>query len=276
MPCSQRRNATTYWCDPRMRGLSLLHADFTDHEYRPHTHSELVVAVTESGGAIIKSRGAEAEACPGTLFVLNPGEVQSARMGLSQRWVYRSFYFDQQTLEDIGHGLGLPKLPSFPSSTIGDRGLIAELRTLHQALERQGEVSEIRELLIQAFARMLECRRTVVRPLDDGPYDCARFRKVAAVVREHRSGELRLDELAAIAELSVFQLIRLFKRVAGLTPHAYLVQLRLADARRHLRNGMPIPEVATAAGFYDQSALTNHFRRSFGITPRQYAKAVRR
>jgi AraC-like DNA-binding protein len=86
---------------------------------------------------------------------------------------------------------------------------------------------------------------------------------------------LELEELAALADVNVFQLIRLFKHIAGLTPHAYLVQLRLDDARRHLRSGMPIAEAASAAGFYDQSALTNHFRRSYGITPRQYAIAVR-
>jgi AraC-like DNA-binding protein len=236
----------------------------------------MVVAVTESGGAIIKSRGAEAEARPGRLFVLNPGEVQSARMGLSRRWVYRSFYFGQDALDDLCRELGLAKIPSFPSRTIDDAGLIARFRSLHRALEREGDVSEIRASLIQTFARMWERGTTGVRRLDAGPHDGARFRKVAAVVRAHQFEELRLDDLAAVAELNVFQLIRLFKRVAGLTPHSYLVQLRLDDARRHLRNGMPLAEAATAAGFYDQSALTNHFRRSYGITPGQYANAVRR
>jgi len=276
MQRSERRNATTYWCDPRMPGLSLLHADFTDHEYRPHTHSEMVVAVTESGGAIIKSRGAEAEARPDRLIVLNPGEVQSARMGLSRRWVYRCFYFGPQILEDICRALGLAPIPAFANSAIDDLGLIAGLRSLHRTLERQGEDCEIRELLIQTFARMLQHSTTVIRRLDAGPNDCSRFHKVSALVRAHRCEELRLDDLAAVVELNVFQLIRLFKRVVGLTPHAYLVQLRLDDARRHLQDGMPIAEAATAAGFYDQSALATHFRRSFGITPRQYAEAVRR
>lgn len=234
------------------------------------------MAVTELGGAVIKSRGAEADARPGTLIVLNPGEVQSARMGLSRRWVYRSFYFGPHILQEISRGLGVAKIPAFPSSAIDDLGLIAAFRSLHRMLERPGEDFEIRELLTRAFARMLEHRSTVIRRLDAAPNDRARFRKVAAVLRAHRFEELRLDDLAAAVELNVFQLIRLFKRVAGLTPHAYLVQVRLDDARGHLRNGMPIAEVAMATGFYDQSALTNHFRRSFGITPRQYAKAVRR
>ena len=236
----------------------------------------MVVAVTESGSAIIRSRGIEAQARPDTLFVLNPGEVQSARMGHSQRWVYRSFYFSQDVLEEICRGLGLTKMPFFSSSAIADSALVAGFRSLHRALERRSEIAEIRERLIQTFAYMFERSRTGVRLIDAAPDDRARFRKVAAVVRAHRLDDLCLDKLAAVADLNVFQLIRLFKRVMGLTPHAYLVQLRLDDARMLMRHGMPIAQAAMAAGFYDQSALTNHFRRSYGITPRQYANAVRR
>ena len=275
MPSSQRKNATKYWHDARVPGLSLLRADFTDHEYRPHVHSELVVAVTDSGGAIVTSRGVDAEARPDRLIVLNPGEVQSARMGHSRRWFYRSFYFGEDALEYIRRGLGIATRLSLPSGAIDDKRLVAEFRSLHSALERPGGVCEIRERLVQVFAHMFERRGTDVRSIDAGPADCARFRKVAAVVRAHRRDELPLEELAALADLNVFHLIRLFKRVAGLTPHAYLVQLRLDDARRYLRDGMPITEAAVAAGFYDQSALTIHFRRSYGITPKQYAIAVR-
>jgi AraC-like DNA-binding protein len=275
MPSSLRKNATRYWHDPRVPGLSLLRADFADHEYRPHVHPEMVVAVTDSGGAIITSRGIEEEARPGRLFILNPGEVQSARMGRSRRWIYRSFYFGEDALEDVRRGLGISTRPPFPCGAIDDTRLAAEFRSLHWALERPGEAWEMRERVIQAFAHMIGRPGTTGRSNDAGPGDCARFRRVAELVQAHCREELRLEELAALADLNVLHLIKLFKRVAGLTPHAYLVQLRLDEARRHLRNGMPIAEAATAAGFYDQSALTNHFRRSYGITPRQYAIAAR-
>lgn len=275
MRASLRRNATRYWHHPRVPGLSLLRADFTDHEYRPHIHSELVVAVTDFGGAIIKSRGVEEEARPERLFVLNPGEVQSARMGASRRWIYRSFYFGEDALAEVRRGLGIAAWPPFPSGAIEDKKLTAEFRSLHRALERPGEVCGQGGRVVEAFAHMLELCGKTVRETEAGRDDSARFRKVADFVQAHRRDELRLQELAALADLNVFQLIRLFKRVAGLTPHAYLVQLRLDDARRHLRNGMSVAEAAIAAGFYDQSALTNHFRRSYGITPGKYAISVR-
>jgi len=62
MPRTDPKNVTHYWCDSHVRGLSLLRADFTSHEYKPHIHQELVVAATERGGANIESRGVVEEA----------------------------------------------------------------------------------------------------------------------------------------------------------------------------------------------------------------------
>ena len=74
--------------------------------------------------------------------------------------------------------------------------------------------------------------------------------------------------------LTTFQLIGLFKRTVGLTPHAYLTQVRLGMACRQLRRSPVLAEVATAVGFYDQSALNKHFKRCYGITPLQFARAA--
>jgi AraC-like DNA-binding protein len=41
-----------------------------------------------------------------------------------------------------------------------------------------------------------------------------------------------------------------------------------------MRRGANLAESALAAGFYDQSALTNHFKRTYGITPLQWVRAA--
>lgn len=93
-------------------------------------------------------------------------------------------------------------------------------------------------------------------------------------MRADYAQDLHLEELARDVGLSTFQLIGLFKRAVGLTPHAYLTQVRLSAACRHLRHAQPIAEVAADVGFYDQSALTKHFKRCYGITPLQFARAA--
>ena len=91
----------------------------------------------------------------------------------------------------------------------------------------------------------------------------------------HRTENCDLDSLSMHLGLSRFQLVRLFNQQVGMPPHAFLVQLRLARACRLLRSGSSIAAAAVDSGFFDQSALTRHFRRSLGVTPRQYQDANR-
>jgi AraC-like DNA-binding protein len=81
---------------------------------------------------------------------------------------------------------------------------------------------------------------------------------------------LTLASLAAETGTSRYQLLRAFSRELGLTPHAYILQQRLALARRLMQAGSGIADAASAAGFSDQSHLTRMFARQFGVTPGQY------
>jgi AraC-like DNA-binding protein len=85
---------------------------------------------------------------------------------------------------------------------------------------------------------------------------------------------LTLASLAAEAGASRYQLLRAFSRELGLTPHAYIVQQRLALARRLIRAGSALVDAASAAGFSDQSHLTRVFARQFGVTPARYRTRV--
>jgi hypothetical protein len=102
-----RRNVTRYWWDKHVPGLSLLHADFTAHDYPAHAHDAFVIAVTELGGARIKSRHVEEAVGPATLFISNPAEPQSAAMGDSPRWRYRSIYLARPAIDALARDLGL-------------------------------------------------------------------------------------------------------------------------------------------------------------------------
>lgn len=79
---------------------------------------------------------------------------------------------------------------------------------------------------------------------------------------------LPLAELAAVLGLSVSQFTRRFKAATGLTPHRYLVRLRVEAAARLLRAGTaPIATVATTCGFSHQEHLTRVMRAQLGTTP---------
>jgi len=277
MPRIDVRNSTRYWLDRQTPGLSLLVADLTTHEYATHSHDALLVAVTEAGGSEITASGVPDEAHRSSLLVVNPAEPHSSRMRRSRGWRYRSFYLMESGLAEVSSSLGLAEIPSFDSSIFHDVDVISGFLQLHRALEAGANPMRQGELFVGTFGRLVQrhgARGGRTRP-PPAPRDRVLLGAVVTLMRERHGDRLTLDDLAAHAGLSQFQLIGLCRRGLGMTPHAYLVQIRLGSACHHLRRGMPIAEAAAASGFYDQSALTNHFKRSYGMTPLQYVTATR-
>jgi len=87
--------------------------------------------------------------------------------------------------------------------------------------------------------------------------------------------ELPLEDLAAAAYLSPFHFARLFKKLTGLPPHAYLAALRIARARMLLAtNDHSITEIAARVGYANSSHFGKAFRQSTGLTPRAFRAAL--
>jgi AraC-like DNA-binding protein len=269
------KNRTKYWCNARLPGMSLLHADFTTHDYAPHAHDAFVIALTEAGGAEIANERTVDRIDPSILFVSNPEERQSACMAGSNRWTYRSFYLTPSAMAAIAQRLGVPDIPYFAQSMFKDVRLIGQFGYLHRLLESEHDPLNADEVLIDAFGTLVSHYRSNGPRPELAPRDRALARRIIDLMQARYEENLELDELASAAGLTSFQLIGLFKRTVGLTPHAYLTHIRLNAACQHLKRGDTPAETALATGFYDQSALTKHFKRSYGITPIQFAEAAR-
>jgi AraC-like DNA-binding protein len=85
---------------------------------------------------------------------------------------------------------------------------------------------------------------------------------------------ISLEELAQRVNLSRYAIIRLFKANAGLTPHAFQINLKINQAREQLKHGIPLAELAANLGFSDQSHFHKAFKAYTGVNPRQYQLAV--
>jgi AraC family transcriptional regulator len=94
------------------------------------------------------------------------------------------------------------------------------------------------------------------------------LRKIDQYLRENLAHPLRLRALAEQVNLSVSHFNRSFKVSRGVTPHVYIVKLRLELAQSlMLTTQDPLCGIALACGLADQAHLTRLFRRRFGETP---------
>ena len=114
----------------------------------------------------------------------------------------------------------------------------------------------------------------------ESPGDNARdFAEIAAVVdfiRANFGSRLRVEELARIAGLSIYQLNRRLRLVFGITASQLVTKTRIDAASSMLRGGSEkVADVANACGYFDQSAFSRAFRRTVGLTPQQYREQHR-
>jgi AraC-like DNA-binding protein len=241
----------------------------TSRVYPRHTHDQYGIGVVDYGGHASDSDRGRYQAGPGSLICLNPGEIHDGRPIGGQARAWRMLYFDPELMHSLrAEILEKPSALTFTSPVFCDEPL---RQLLNIAFPAGGPMACETTILRIAARIQINCSSP---PSGTGP-TLACIRRARDRIDSDPSGRHTLADLAAEAGISRYQLVRAFARELRLTPHAYIVQQRLALARRLIRHGCPLSDAATGAGFFDQSHLTRSFARQFGVSPDKYASAFR-
>jgi AraC-like DNA-binding protein len=253
-------------------GIDLMSARFVRHSFAPHSHDELMIGVIHAGVKAFRCGRSREFAAPGSLSVVNPGEMHTGEREHGPELAYAALYVPQSALARISSDLeGVCSIIRQP--VIDDPDIWRCLALAHQ-LAMAGDDAVAGEeamtwgvsLLFQRYgeSRLFHsqacCPRTVNRALE--------FLQACAC--DHIS----LEDASKAAGVGLFHLIRLFRRHLGLTPHAYLTQIRIAKSRQLLRLGEPVAQVALDVGFADQAHFTKRFKQLTGTTPALYARSM--
>lgn len=102
-----------------------------------------------------------------------------------------------------------------------------------------------------------------------------RLDRVMAFVDANIALDLGVSRLAAVAGMSPYYFCRSFKQSTGITPHRYVLQRRMEQAKRLLeQKPAHLLEIARRTGFSDQSQFTRVFHKIVGMTPSKYRKEL--
>jgi AraC-like DNA-binding protein len=124
-------------------------------------------------------------------------------------------------------------------------------------------------LLVVAAARLAQAV-SGEEPARDDPV----LRRVFALIDERFEERLSLRQVADAVGLTPAYLTTLVRRRTGRTVQSWILERRLAEARRLLaRTDQSVAQIGAAVGFPDSPYFVRTFRREHGTTPLAWRRA---
>lgn len=243
----------------------------TTRTFARHFHDQFGIGVILSGAQRSASGRGPVEAARGDVITVNPGEVHDGAPVGGKARAWAMLYFGTERIKeialDLSEGRSAELELAHPVRTDPEAAALFR-RTFRSLLQGQDPEATAETLILLVDRLAVQgagCGRVKGAPFG--------FRRAQQAIDDDPAARHSLNELASIAGIGRFHLIRSFAAQTGLTPHAYAVQRRLHLARRLLRRGLSLAQASAEAGFADQSHMTRLFSRSYGMTPGVYARA---
>ena len=256
-------------------GIELLDARYKKQNFSRHSHEGFTFGVIQEGAQCFYRTGGNHIAPQDSIILVNADEVHTGHSAVEGGWAYKAMYPLPEQLNRVCAELGSFKdrTPYFPEPVVHDPELAAQFRLLFEVLETSDN-RLLRESLMYAFlVRMIHRHGRSDLPEPPKSKVQSQLQRVKMFLDDFPEADISLEELANVAELSPYHLIRAFGKAFGLPPHAYQVQARLRLARQFLRKGQTLADAAQNSGFHDQSHLHRHFKKAMGVTPKQYRQS---
>ena len=270
-----RSDQSRFWVVPELQGLECMHTRYRTHCFAPHTHETFVIGQIVSGYQNYRNKGVERTWGAGSTLVINPDDLHDCRPGdLGSE--YRTFYPTAEMLTDIAGQISekTPELPWFRQPQIDqDVELSARLTRLQQMLDHKSDKLALESEWMESLSMLLLRHSDFEGQAGKIGDEAVLVQRICDYLNDNLAEDVDLQELAQLADMNKFRLIRSFKKVLGISPHAYRLNRRLSRAKDYLSKGMGLADAAITSGFYDQAHFSKSFKRAIGITPRSYQLA---
>nr|WP_092716491.1 AraC family transcriptional regulator [Rhizobium multihospitium] len=258
---------------PAYPGIERIQAQFRGDAFDLHRHDTYALGVTMRGVQTFRYRGEQRYSLPGRVIILHPDELHDGGAATEDGLVYRMLYLEPSVMFQCLEAarVGLPFV---------DDPVVEDNRLARLLLAALGELDrELDELFVDDFVSRLtdglvQHARLPQRPL--GAIAWGQVKTARDYLEAHVTRGVRSQELERVTGLDRFALARHFRAAFATSPHRFLLMRRLQQAKAMIGAGEPIAEVAAATGFADQSHLSRHFKKAFGIAPGAWNNMVQR
>lgn len=251
--------------------IERIEAFFSKHAYTSHRHDTFAIGRTLSGIQSFHYRGIYRHSLPGTTMVLHPDEMHDGEAGSEAGFRYRMLYIEPALIQNIIQGKPLPFLKNGISN---DPRLFKATNALLQSptyylddFEEENALYDLVIALCEVSGQNLQKQKS---------YDYLAAERARDYIHATLDQNITLENLEKNVGRDRWGLSRDFRFFFGTSPHRYMIMRKLDIVKKCLTLGMPLIDATMTAGFFDQSHMSRHFIKAFGITPLYWKKVNQR
>ncbi len=235
-----------------------------------HFHDYFVFGYIVSGERDLLCNGLRFHLSPHNLLIFNPQDTHECDPAVGSPLLhYLGFNISEERMKEISFELtDKNTLPKFKPTAFSDETSESAFLELHQLVLQGSNDLRKEELFYVLFSRLFE--KNAHSSMLSRPLRSFQIKEACDYLEEHASETITLEDICQRVAVSKSSLICSFSRQLGLTPHSYLLSIRIRRAQSLLKQGIPPSLVALKSGFADQAHFSNVFNRLTGLTPGSY------
>ena len=245
-----------------------IEAFFFGIAFAPHRHDTYAIGRTMSGVQSFDYRGTARHSEPGHTLVLHPDEKHDGRAGTDFGFQYRVVYIEPSLIQSVLGGKPLPFVEGGislnPLLYVATGRFLDNIDHPLEALEYEDAIYDLANALDVVSGSGREKRTN---------FNFKAVSHAQQYLADHALDRITLDDLEKVAGYDRWKLSRDFRTLFGTSPYRYQLMRRLQKARLMMASGQSMSRVAVDCKFSDQSHMIRHFKKTYGITPKQWLKA---
>jgi len=244
---------------------NLLEASFTNKIFAPHFHDDYSIALITSGTHNFTCNKDNFNAKPGDIRLINPGDIHVCK---SKTWGYITFTPDSNFVEAFSESCQkeLHNI-NFANPVIHNPKLAKLFLDLNYAIKEWQDELMAENILEELVVNLISSYSNNQIKSKDISYSRKKLIQTVEYMKANFQESLKLENLAQISGLSKYHFLRKFKEEFNMTPHAYLLQIRIQNAKNMLLQHKSLIDIALSCGFSDQSHFTRVFNKIYGMSP---------
>lgn len=269
-----RRDAgQTFWRDAAMPFVDSRRACHSRACYRPHSHPTFSIGAVDAGASVFTGAAhAQVALQPGTLVFVPAQRVHACNPAADADWSYQMLHLDADWLQAVRQEYA-PALTSRdePVRIVNDPALYAHFCRVNALLFSGAGRDDKEAAIIEFIGQCDDAAQTLhIAPPSLPAHMAGQLQPVLEHLNRAPIASQPLDALARIAGMSRYRLLRAFRTLTGMTPHAWQLNQRIALARQRLLDGDNLAALAQHLGFADQAHFQRVFKAHAGVTPGQF------